>query len=390
MTTSACPSSSDITPVSRSIRSFCSGVLITSSRLAPPDDGVLGALERLDDPAEPLVEQARGLHGLGELADLGEQVVAHPGHRGELHPVGLLVQAHPQPEVGGVGLELALDVDDVGRDEQEAAGRVVERVELAEDLAAEEAEQPAHLGAGDLGADRRRRSRWAASCRCSLSTTGPSRVANASALACTHPARSTTSTGAVRSAAARPVNSRTSAVDRSAPARSSATVAAASSRLTVGPSPARREPIRTARSQSTIPGRPVASVMPRPYGGQATMPAWSRSALHGLANERTFPRVGRPPGRCCSGSWSGDRHDPAHRAGAHHALGHRCAREGSWRCSRGGAGRGTSGADGRYAVADVPVGRGPALGAQPDAELGDLAPPEVRQLVTWGRPLAGS
>ena len=31
-----------------------------------------------------------------------------------------------------------------------------------------------------------------------------------------------------------------------------------------------------------------------------------------------------------------------------------------------------------------------ALGAQPDAELGDLAPPEVGQLVTWGRPLAGS
>ncbi len=29
-----------------------------------------------------------------------------------------------------------------------------------------------------------------------------------------------------------------------------------------------------------------------------------------------------------------------------------------------------------------------ALGAQPDAELGTLAPPEVRELVTWGRPLA--
>jgi uncharacterized peroxidase-related enzyme len=28
-----------------------------------------------------------------------------------------------------------------------------------------------------------------------------------------------------------------------------------------------------------------------------------------------------------------------------------------------------------------------ALGARPDAELGDLAPPEVAQLVTWGRPI---
>jgi alkylhydroperoxidase family enzyme len=31
-----------------------------------------------------------------------------------------------------------------------------------------------------------------------------------------------------------------------------------------------------------------------------------------------------------------------------------------------------------------------ALGAQPDAELGTLAPSPVSELVTWGRPLAGS
>jgi alkylhydroperoxidase family enzyme len=30
-----------------------------------------------------------------------------------------------------------------------------------------------------------------------------------------------------------------------------------------------------------------------------------------------------------------------------------------------------------------------ALGAPPDAELGDLAPPEVREVVTWGRPIEG-
>ena len=49
------------------------------------------------------------------------EVVGHPGHRGELHPVGLLVQAHPEPEVVRVGLELALDVDDVRRDQQQPA-----------------------------------------------------------------------------------------------------------------------------------------------------------------------------------------------------------------------------------------------------------------------------
>ena len=68
-------------------------------------------------------------------------MVAQPRHGGELHPVGLLVQADPEPEVGGVDVELALDVDDVGRDQQQPAGRVVERVELAEHLAGEEAEQ---------------------------------------------------------------------------------------------------------------------------------------------------------------------------------------------------------------------------------------------------------
>ena len=89
----------------------------------------------------------------------------------------------------------------------------------------------------------------------SLSTIGVSRVAKASALACTHPARSTTSTGAEWSRAVSPVNSRTSPVERSAPARSSATAALASPALTDGPSPAMREPMETARSQSTISAR---------------------------------------------------------------------------------------------------------------------------------------
>jgi uncharacterized protein (DUF2342 family) len=31
-------------------------------------------------------------------------VLAHPRHRGELDAVGLLVQAHPEPEVAGVGV----------------------------------------------------------------------------------------------------------------------------------------------------------------------------------------------------------------------------------------------------------------------------------------------
>ena len=45
---------------------------------------------------------------------------------------------------------------------------------------------------------------------CSFSISGAITVANPSALAWIHPGRSTTSTGAVRSLATRPVNSRTS------------------------------------------------------------------------------------------------------------------------------------------------------------------------------------
>jgi hypothetical protein len=86
----------------------------------------------------------------------------------------------------------------------------------------------------------------------SLSTMGAIATRNPSAFAWIQPARSTTSTGAVWSAATRPVNSRTRPVDRLAPSRSSVTTASASSRVTVGPSPASRDPTRTARSQSTM------------------------------------------------------------------------------------------------------------------------------------------
>ena len=41
------------------------------------------------------------LGGAEQDADLVDDVVAQPRHRAELHPVGLLVQAHPQPEVRG-------------------------------------------------------------------------------------------------------------------------------------------------------------------------------------------------------------------------------------------------------------------------------------------------
>ena len=56
--------------------------------------------------------------------DLAHHVLAQPRHRAELHPVGLLVQAHPEPEVARVDVQLALGRDDVRRDQQQPAGLV--------------------------------------------------------------------------------------------------------------------------------------------------------------------------------------------------------------------------------------------------------------------------
>ena len=89
----------------------------------------------------------------------------------------------------------------------------------------------------------------------SLSISGLTISAKPSTFAWSQPRRSTTRTGAVRSSATRPVNPRTRGVDRSAPARSSATTSSASTRLTEGPSPERRAPTLTAVSQSIIEDR---------------------------------------------------------------------------------------------------------------------------------------
>ena len=96
---------------------------------------------------QPLAQRGRiGLDAVGERVDLVEHVLAQPRHGGELHPVGDLVQAHPEPEVGRVDLELPLDGDQVRRDEQQLAAGPVEELELAEHLAGQEAEHGARPG----------------------------------------------------------------------------------------------------------------------------------------------------------------------------------------------------------------------------------------------------
>ena len=112
-----------------------------------------------------------------------------------------------------VGADLALDVHDV-RARPAAAGRPGRRTGRTGrapcrrgSRAAPPTSAPVTREPTALGEPGGRRPSLAGACRRS----GPSRVAKPSALACTQPARSTTSTGAVRSPASRPVKSRTSA-----------------------------------------------------------------------------------------------------------------------------------------------------------------------------------
>jgi hypothetical protein len=68
------------------------------------------------------------------------------------HPVGDLVQAYPQSEIGRLQPQLAFDRDDVGVDQQQAAA-VVERVVLAENPRCDEGQYGTGLRAGEPSAD---------------------------------------------------------------------------------------------------------------------------------------------------------------------------------------------------------------------------------------------
>ena len=86
---------------------------------------------------------------LGQHASAPRHVLGKPRIGGELHPVGDLVQAHPQPEIGRLDPQLALDGDDVGVHQQQAAAVGGERVVLAENARGHERQHGTGLRAGD-------------------------------------------------------------------------------------------------------------------------------------------------------------------------------------------------------------------------------------------------
>ena len=122
------------------------------------------ARHRVGRRPDPLQDRRRvELGGEQELGHLALHVVAQPGHRGELQPVGLLVQAHPAAEVVRVDAELAFDHDDVRRHQGEPARllavdrgglRRQEQLVLAEHPGGQVGQDQPGLDAGDPGPHR--------------------------------------------------------------------------------------------------------------------------------------------------------------------------------------------------------------------------------------------
>ena len=104
MTYSAWPSTSDMNAVTRSSTARCSGVAstaMTPGAVALPADH-LGQLADGVAQAAGAARPDRCRSRRSSAVDLVEHVLAQPRHRGELHPVGDLVQADPEPEVARV------------------------------------------------------------------------------------------------------------------------------------------------------------------------------------------------------------------------------------------------------------------------------------------------
>ena len=208
ITTLAWPSSRLIRAVRRDRAAFSSG-FCSRSRMAPRPGAAPRAptrsLQRLAPRPRPFhqgIDVAQQL--AAEVFDLVQHVVPQPGRGGELHTVGLLVQADPEPEVRGFDVEFALHGDDVRRHQQQppgGGGRGVlgergEGIVLAQDLAGEEGQDGAQLAAGDGAADAGRAG--ADRCRGGSRASFPWRAASMTAKLCVfalaQEARSTTRT----------------------------------------------------------------------------------------------------------------------------------------------------------------------------------------------------
>ena len=258
--------------VSRSMISFCAGLWISPRMPCESSPPRSAEPSWLDERGQPLAHRVRVEVGrVDQRVDLGGEVAAQPRHRGELHPVGHLVQRHPQPEVGRRDPERPLGLDHVGRDQQQLPGRVGEELELPEHLAGQERQHPAGLQPGRLRPDGLLeppgRPRPALLQRLHQRGEQPGHPVGVDP----HPAGPVDHPGRPGSGptGCRPVIRSTCAAATSTCSRSDRTAASASLRDTSGPGEINRVAVETARSQSTIPGWLL--MRPR-YAGRPTRP----------------------------------------------------------------------------------------------------------------------
>ena len=122
-------------------------------RVAPAAELLRGAGQRLHEPAGVGIDRRQ------RALDQRQEVGLHPGHAGELRPVGDLVDRDPEPEVAGPEREALLQREDVAADVVDGVGGGVvvehEQVVLAEHPLGEVPEEHPGLGARDPTADGR-------------------------------------------------------------------------------------------------------------------------------------------------------------------------------------------------------------------------------------------
>ena len=131
-------------PLGRTLHGLHERFTLPSRRPGEGPRNLGKALEQLTEPQ---------LGCLDEIPDERGEVVGEPRNRAELHPMGLLVQAHPEPEVARRHLQLPFDVHDGRGHEQQPAllPRLREDLVLTEHLAGEPGEHRADLQRGAPG-----------------------------------------------------------------------------------------------------------------------------------------------------------------------------------------------------------------------------------------------
>ena len=289
MTWSAWPSSRVVSASSRSSTARCSGPCSSSTSTSESPPG-LADRARSASGSRSRIAAARAVRHRQEPPDLLREVRPQPRHRGELQPVGGLVQAHPHAEVRARHVQRLLRR--VARSARRAAGGPRRRCR-----------RTGRTGRGPGRRGRRARRRpagrpsRAVTARATFGVCGRRAPAVSAAMpsiaAAAQAGRSTTSAGSSGSPSPSPVTARTWPSATAASARSLRTSSTAASRLTGGPAGTSRAAVRRASAQST--GRPTSISGSDAGAGVGSEVRRTRPTLR-ASGASARPAVREPPG----------------------------------------------------------------------------------------------